>query len=134
MKGEAGAPAWPTKIVGSLAHDSEIAVAAIGLKHDFAGLGIDVEPADPLPAELIDIVATPPERKRLDADPCHSRLLFAVKEAVYKAVFPLDETFLDYHDVVVDLDAGKAALRNRRIVYIKCVLYPRILALAFLRS
>ena len=134
VKGLAGAPVWPAGVVGSLAHDPEIAVAAVALRRDFAALGVDVEPAEPLPSELIDIVATLWEKRQLAEDPRSGRLLFAAKEAVYKAVFPLDGTFLDHHNVVVDLSAGKATVRNGRIVDVKCALYPRILALAFLRS
>src|SRR5262249_11656525 len=43
-----GAPVWPDGVVGSLAHDREVAVAAIGSRRDLAGLGIDVEPAETL--------------------------------------------------------------------------------------
>ena len=41
--------------------------------------------------------------RELQDDPCHGRLLFSVKEAIYKAVYPLDRTFLDHHDVEVSL-------------------------------
>ena len=47
-KGAGGAPVWPVGVVGSLAHDDEIAVAAVGLRRDFASVGIDVERAGAL--------------------------------------------------------------------------------------
>jgi hypothetical protein len=34
-----------------------------------------------LPAELLDIIATPQEQKKIEFDPFHGRLFFAAKEA-----------------------------------------------------
>jgi 4'-phosphopantetheinyl transferase EntD len=48
-----GAPAWPPGVVGSLAHDSRVAVAAVGMGRDIGAIGIDVEPAESLPPELL---------------------------------------------------------------------------------
>src|SRR5262249_41046059 len=61
-KGPFGAPIWPAGVVGSLAHDSRVAVAAVGLRGEVRGLGIDIEPNEPLPVDLLDLVATPRER------------------------------------------------------------------------
>src|SRR5437868_11413851 len=58
-KSASGAPAWPAGIVGSLSHDDEVAVAAVAPSRGIAALGIDIEPAEPLPADLVDIVMTP---------------------------------------------------------------------------
>src|SRR5262245_42793783 len=83
-----GAPAWPAGVVGSLAHDSRVAVAAAGMGRDVGAIGIDVEPAEALPSELLDLVATPQERLTLGDDLYHGRMLFVAKEAVYKAGYP----------------------------------------------
>src|SRR5262245_14969578 len=58
-KGVSGAPEWPTGVIGSLAHDARVAVAAVGIRTNVGALGIDVEPAEYLPSELLDLVATP---------------------------------------------------------------------------
>ncbi len=58
-KASSGAPIWPTGNVGSLSHDSRIAVSTIGLRRDFSALGIDIKTADPLPSRLLNLVATP---------------------------------------------------------------------------
>src|SRR5689334_10928161 len=100
-KSTAGMPVWPKGIVGSLAHDATVAVAAMAVQADFQSVGIDVEPAEPLASDLLDIVATATEREGIQDDPFRGRLLFSIKEAVYKAVYPLDRTFLDHHDVEV---------------------------------
>jgi 4'-phosphopantetheinyl transferase EntD len=131
-KAPSGAPIWPAGVVGSLTHDSRIAVAAVGTSRDVGALGIDVEPAEILPSELLDLVATPQERLKIDDDPYGGRLLFVAKEAVFKAVYPLDQTFLDHHDVQVDLADRKALVRNGRIVELRFCICAHLVALAFL--
>ena len=132
-RGSGGAPTWPTGITGSLAHDSSVAVAAVGMCSDMDGIGIDIEPAESLPTELLGLVATPRERLTIDNyDPYGGRLLFVAKEAVYKAVYPLDRTFLDHHDVEINFPDRKAITRNGRIVDLRFSIAAHIIALAFL--
>ena len=136
-KSTAGMPLWPEGIVGSLAHDAEVAIAAIASQREFSSIGVDAEPAEPLASDLLPMIATLKERARIQADPihagsCHGRLLFSIKEATYKAVYPLDRTFLDHHDVEVDLSNGTAGVRNGRVVSFRYCVAPRIVALAFI--
>ena len=133
-KATSGAPIWPDGIVGSISHDSLVAVAAVAMRHDFSALGIDIEPAEALPSDLLDLVVTPQERAKLDDDPYQGRLLFAAKEAVYKAVYPLDQTFLDHHDVEVSLTCRQAKVRNRRVVELRFCISNHLLVIAFLRA
>ena len=134
-KGPAGAPVWPAGIVGSLAHDSRVAVAAVGMRADVGALGIDVEPAECLPSELLDLVVTPQERLNLGDDVYRGRLLFVAKEAVYKAVYPLDQTFLEHHDVEINLSERKAVVRSGRVVELRfSISAHHLVALAFLRA
>ena len=127
-----GAPVWPGDVVGSLAHDARVAVAAVAASRDVGALGIDIEPAECLPSELLDLVATPQERLEIGDDPFQGRLLFAAKEAVYKAVYPLDRMFLEHHDVQINLATRKAVVRNGRIVEIRLSVSAHFVALAFL--
>ncbi len=128
-----GAPVWPAGVVGSLAHDRDVAVAAVARTNRIAALGIDIEPDELLPADLLDIVATPAERQRIDDDPYRGRLLFVAKEAVYKAVAPLDNVFLEHHDVEIDLSGRKGTVRNGRAVELCFILSTHVIALAFIR-
>jgi 4'-phosphopantetheinyl transferase EntD len=131
-RGSGGAPTWPAGVVGSLAHDSRVAVAAVGRCGDVGAIGIDVEPAESLPPELLELVATPQERLRIDDDPYQGRLLFVAKEAVYKAVYPLDRRFLDHHDVQINFADRKAIVRNGRVVELRFCIAAHLIALAFL--
>ncbi|WP_284273019.1 4'-phosphopantetheinyl transferase family protein [Mesorhizobium huakuii] len=126
-----GAPVWPEGIIGSLAHDDDMAVAAVAPVGGIVSLGIDVEPAEPLPDDIFAIVATGADRTGA-ADPrLAGRILFAAKEAVYKAAFPLDREVLGYEDIAVDLDAGRATTKTGRKVSLAYCVAPRVVVLAF---
>jgi 4'-phosphopantetheinyl transferase EntD len=131
-KGPSGAAIWPPGVIGSLAHDARVALAAVAMDRDVGALGVDVEPAECLPSELLDMVATAQERRRIADDPYRGRLLFAAKEAVYKAVSPLDRVFLDHHDVEVDLAAGAAVTRTGRAVQLRFCVASHIVVVAFI--
>lgn len=132
-KGRSGAPIWPRGIVGSLAHDSDVAVAAVASQREFAGIGIDIEPAEALPPGLVKTIATRREQLSLDASVYGGRLLFVAKEAVFKAVADLDQIFLDHHDVDVDFTKHEAVIRNGRRVELRFCISTHLLALAFVR-
>ena len=130
-KSSSGAPSWPGGIVGSLAHDERVAIAAVARRDDMAALGIDIEPAELLPTDLLELVTTPQERLALQHDPFRGRLHFVVKEAVYKAVHPLDGIFLEHHDVQVDFARRTATVRDGRTIGFRYCIAPHLVALAF---
>lgn len=75
-----GAPKWPAGVVGSLAHDSDHAVAAIGPSDQYRAIGIDIEPhrsSDDAELHAAVLRADDP-----DIDPVAA---FVMKEAAYKA-------------------------------------------------
>ena len=111
-----GAPVWPAGFVGSLAHDDEMAVAVVAPRNLVAGVGIDVEPALPLPAELLPVTATASEQAQLNGDLLAARQLFVMEEAVFKASFPLDGVFLEPHDVEICLHTGMARTHHGRVL------------------
>ena len=128
-----GGPLWPEGVVGSLAHDRQVALAAVAPAALFAGIGVDVEPFAPLPGRLAAKIATEGERRRGLADPAELRVLLSVKEAVYKATHPGDGLFLGFQDVEVDLAEGLARTSTGRTLQVAVARSPRILALAFIR-
>jgi 4'-phosphopantetheinyl transferase EntD len=134
LKATAGMPQWPAGIVGSLAHDSTVAVAALARRTDFLSIGVDIEPAEGLDPDLLNLVATEGERAEIENSPLQGRLLFAIKEAVYKAAYPLDGTFLDHHDVEVNFAARTAAVRQGRTVPFRFSLSSHIAVLAYVAA
>jgi 4'-phosphopantetheinyl transferase EntD len=129
-KGASGEPIWPAGAVGSLAHDDSIAVAAVGRQCDVAAVGIDIEPAMPLPPDMLELVATPKELQKIGDDPLRGKLLFAAKEAVYKAVYPLDRLFLEFRDIEVDLAGRKAMTRTGRVLALRYCTSSHVLVVA----
>lgn len=134
LRTPSGAAAWPEGITGSLAHDDDMAVAAVAPVGHIRSLGIDIEPAQPLPDDIFALVATPADR--MDAADRHlaGRILFAAKEAVYKAVYPLDREVLGYEDISVDLNAGHATTKTGRKVSLAYCVAPRVVVLAFVET
>lgn len=143
LRNEGGAPDFPVGVTGSIAHDDAVAVcvaaAGIGAR---LGLGIDVEPALPLPAEIVgDVVVTADERAFVGEDFVLARAIFSSKEAVYKACFPAQRVFLEFRDVVLtrsertqshDGDPALAltfATSTNAIVSVRVLLAPRIVAI-----
>lgn len=131
LRTPSGAPAWPGGITGSLAHDDDMAVAAVAPVGRIVSLGIDVEPAQPLPDDIFAIVATGADRTGAADRRLAGRILFCAKEAVYKAAYPLDRQILGYEDIAVDLDAGQATTKTGRKVRLAYCVAPRVAVLAF---
>lgn len=125
-----GAPKWPDGVAGSLAHDRDMAVAAVMHSDGSSFVGIDVEPAEPLPPKVMEEISTPDEQRRYDADLLQSRVLFCAKEAVYKAFNSKTGQFLGFQDVEIDLDSGEAALKGGLSMSVSVVTAPRIVAVA----
>ena len=100
-RGPAGEPLWPDGVVGAIAHAGDIAVAVVGRTRAYAGLGVDVEERARGPsARAARLVARPSEMAWLEAapDPRRLTMLFSAKEAVFKAVFPLERVWLGFGD------------------------------------
>jgi 4'-phosphopantetheinyl transferase EntD len=133
-KSASGAPVWPSGVTGSLAHDETVAVAAAGLSRDLDAVGIDIEPAQPLPSEVLPLVATPEDLAGCGDHAYAGRLVFAAKEAVYKALWSCDGPRLDYLDIRIDLSRGRAATRTGATVDLRYSVGGHILVLAAARA
>jgi 4'-phosphopantetheinyl transferase EntD len=102
-----GAPLWPQGVVGSITHCDGYRAAVVARAADVASLGIDAEPARPLPSGLLEAVARPEERAMVRSLIARrpqvrwERLLFSAKEAVYKATYPHLGLALEFTDAVV---------------------------------
>jgi 4'-phosphopantetheinyl transferase EntD len=100
-------PLWPPGAVGSIAHAGEWSVAVAARAGDARSLGVDLEMLEPrLEAAVDRLVRTPAERKR---HPGAGKLVFSVKESVYKTLFPLTGQALEFEEVDVALDFANGA-------------------------
>lgn len=111
LRGPAGEPQWPAGVTGSITHCAGYRACAVALTTDVTAIGIDAEPGDPLPAGLLEAVATPSERARIAVLSAASavpwdRLLFSAKEAACKLWYPLTGQWPALHDVAASLAVG----------------------------
>lgn len=114
LPGPRGAPGWPPGIVGSMTHCAGYRGAAVATRQVAASIGIDAEPHGPLPDGVLKAIARPEEHRWLaELAASHpavhwDRLLFSMKESVYKAWFPLTGKWLDFEEasVTVEPEAG----------------------------
>jgi 4'-phosphopantetheinyl transferase EntD len=135
LRSTSGAPIWPAGVVGSMAHDDRIAVAAVGLRRDLDAIGIDIEPAAPLQPDILELIVTPRERREIANNPLGAKLLFAIKEAVYKAAYPLDNEFLDFQDIEVDLVGCRlATTRSGRTLALHWCVFSHVLVVATVKK
>ncbi|MFF4354861.1 4'-phosphopantetheinyl transferase [Streptomyces sp. NPDC001530] len=113
--GRHGAPRWPDAVIGSITHCAGYRAAAVARTSDVAMLGIDAEPDRPLPEGVLESIALPGElgrlRKLRDMEPgvCWDRMLFSMKEAVYKAWYPATGRRLEFEDADIEVDVEEAS-------------------------
>lgn len=117
--GPSGDPQWPPGIVGSITHCSGYRGCAVARSEQVAAIGIDAEPNEPLPDGLLGDIAVRRERewvrdRSLQMPKVHwGRLLFSIKEAVFKAWFPLAGRPLEFEDAVASLQPAAHAFEAR---------------------
>lgn len=114
LSGTRGAPQWPAGVVGSMTHCDGYRAAVLAEQARAVSIGVDAEPDGPLPDGVLRLVARPEELGRLDElaagqpDRHWDRLLFTMKESVYKAWFPLTGRWLDFQQASIRIDPAGA--------------------------
>lgn len=123
LPGPHGAPLWPEGIVGSMTHCRGYRAAAVARGSDMVTIGLDAEPNEPLPGDgVLELVTLPEERAALPRlaaerpEVCWDRLLFSVKESVYKAWYPLTGRWLDFGEASVTVDPSAGTFSARLLV------------------
>ncbi|MGO4907384.1 4'-phosphopantetheinyl transferase [Pseudorhodobacter sp. W20_MBD10_FR17] len=100
------APIWPTGLNGSITHSAALCLAVVTQAPRF--IGIDLEPATPLPPDLWDTILLPDECATLarapDA-PLMAKLVFSAKEAAYKAQYARSKTLFGFEVIHITLGA-----------------------------
>ncbi|WP_082860212.1 4'-phosphopantetheinyl transferase [Alloactinosynnema sp. L-07] len=110
LPGDKGAPGWPDGVVGSMTHCKGYRAAVVGRVAEVVTVGIDAEPHVPLPDGVLNATTSADERVHLAAlaeshgDVHWDKLLFAAKESVYKAWFPLMRKWLGFEDARITFD------------------------------
>jgi 4'-phosphopantetheinyl transferase EntD len=118
LRGKQNEPLWPEGVVGSITHCKGYCAAAVAPLNLCGGIGIDAEPNESLPSEVLRLIARQREQDWIlnanKEEISWDRLLFCIKESIYKVWYPLERRWLDFDQAEVEIDAGtrtfKAAL------------------------
>jgi 4'-phosphopantetheinyl transferase EntD len=105
-------PLWPAGFVGSITHCAGLIAAAACRTGRTLALGLDAEPARPLPKEVRRVVLHPLDLPGIPSG-VPDTVVFSAKEAIFKALFPLTGTALDFMDVTVRFDARSGSFSAR---------------------
>jgi len=111
-RGSLGQPLWPAGVVGSITHAAGWGLAAVAHDDRAVGIGLDLEHADRYFPGLEDEVSFGSEREQLGT-PIDDRAvveLFAIKEAVYKALSPVVNRYFGFEAAAVRTTDGGTAV------------------------
>jgi len=103
-------------IVGAISHAGDVGIALAGRASDYAGLGVDVEELSRgMSARAVRLVCRPGEMDWVDVESGSERLtmVFSAKEAVFKAVYPLERVWLGFGDAELTWRAERGLFEAR---------------------
>ncbi len=117
LRGENRQPLWPNGVVGSITHCDGYCAAAVARADDMLTIGIDAEKNQSLPEHVLEAIAFGEELEWLRRSPqngiCWDKLLFSMKEAVYKAWYPRERRWLDFDQVGIAPDVEENTFQAR---------------------
>jgi 4'-phosphopantetheinyl transferase EntD len=99
-------PRWPAGFAGSITHCHGYRAAVAARHRDLRSVGIDAEPDLPLPDRVRPRVLLPEELdwcRRQPGGLRYDRVVFSIKESVFKAWHPVTHRWLGFRDARVTL-------------------------------
>lgn len=106
------APIWPPGVTGSITHSDTLCLVAVTQAQTL--IGLDLEPATPLEADLWDMILLPQERASLIGTPnagLRAKLMFSAKEAAYKAQYARSKTLFGFDGLEITFSANSFTAR-----------------------
>jgi 4'-phosphopantetheinyl transferase EntD len=109
-----GVPGWPDGLIGSMTHCDGYRAVALAHAADLVAVGIDAEPNAPLPAGVLDSISLPAERRWIadlsatGTEVSWDRLLFSIKETIYKTWYPRMRYELGFEQAEVRVAPGSS--------------------------
>ncbi len=100
-----GAPALPKGLVGSISHKRTVAVAMVA-RARCGTLGVDIEEYGPPRLSILETILTPRELAQIgdlseDRRWISALVRFSLKESLYKALHPLVQRYVGFHEAEV---------------------------------
>ncbi len=100
-------PVWPRTVVGSLTHCDGIAFAVANYNSAVRSIGIDLEAYTTMAPNLYRMICSEQELTHLqqfEQPELMAKVIFSVKESIYKCLNPLLNEWIDFKDVSIELD------------------------------
>jgi len=119
VRGPKREPMWPAGVVGSITHCTGYRAAAVARASEMLTIGIDAEPHAALPKGVDRRVLDDEERAwiaQAPADTHWGRLIFSAKESVYKAWFPLAQSWLGFDEATIAIDPDAGTFHARLLI------------------
>lgn len=104
------APVWPNGIVGSISHTDSACLSIVSKESQWMGLGIDIELARPMEPEIAASILVPKDSVSRQ-NVLSPTIIFAAKEAVYKAQYPITKLLFGFDTLGVSLAADQFTAR-----------------------
>jgi len=109
-KGPNREPLWPGSVSGTISHTLQYAAAAVAPRSAYRGIGLDMEAAIPLDEKLFKAICREEELHEFsrlmlteEAAGDRAKLLFSIKESIYKCLWPTVRQFIDFTEMQVEL-------------------------------
>ena len=105
-------PLWPQGVAGSITHEGNHCIACVANREIIPYLGIDLAAREPLDRNLIPLICTEDDieyiknvgESNFETDPY--KLVFSIKESVYKCLFPVVREIFVFEDVSVQMESA----------------------------
>ncbi|MBU3916737.1 4'-phosphopantetheinyl transferase superfamily protein [bacterium] len=134
LRGRNRSPLWPFSIVGSITHGAAFAAAIIAKPHSgVMGLGIDIEDLSrKIKTDITKHTLTDWEIEKWGHSPGlvsrEVRIIFSIKEAIYKCFNPIDKIYLGFHDAeIIEMDETSFRARLLKEPFVKQIFCPVVL-------
>ncbi len=104
-----GTVQWPPPAVGALTHSRVWCAAAVALRADVRGIGIDTESVSRISAAIEKKILTRSEREWIAVMPDRQRwtaLVFSAKESVYKCLYTASGDRPGFLEICVSIEPG----------------------------
>ena len=105
--GDQRKPLWPDGISASITHSQQICAVVAARSKTVRGIGLDLEGARGVGNDVARYVSTADELARNANEVPGAALnavVFSIREAIFKAYYPLTGAYLNFGDVSLDLD------------------------------
>lgn len=132
-------PIWPNNINASLSHSDSYVIAIATKKNFFIGIDIEKYMKQQTAKIIFNSLLTPKEQKSFQRVPLPLHklitLIFSLKESIYKAIWPLIKTPINFHYIIIEtinIEKNTATIYLDKIYALKSLIMKKLIVKLFL--